>query len=194
MITNQKAVSRERLIGISFVDILIQAVFLLFLALTVGYTDPLEKIKTQEYAQMGEDLCKKSNKKSVQACREYLDPILDREKGKSALALCLKPISDNQPTMSAQFLITSPTEVSFGGFTPEFLAYLKKNNDETRLQQAKNTRIGSYDIGEIDRTFGFMREKKCFHSIPTLNVKGAIDQKDLRDMIRALNQLKNIEK
>lgn len=195
MITNRKAVSRERLIGISFVDILIQAVFILFLALTVGYTDPSEKIKVKEYQDAGVDFCKKMNKSSVKECREVIDQILDKELTKKGdLALCLKPVSDNQPTWSARFTITSPTQVTFGGFAPEFIAYLQKNNDEERLRIANSTKLGSYNVADIDKTFGFMREKKCFHYIPTLNVEGAIDQKELRNMIRALSQLKNIEK
>jgi hypothetical protein len=67
-----KNVSRERVIGISFVDILIQAVFVLLLALIVGYVDPVEKLQIKEYEEVGKDLCKKLNKDSVEACREFI--------------------------------------------------------------------------------------------------------------------------
>ena len=39
-----RGVSRERIISISFVDILIQAVFLLLLILMVGYIDPQDQL------------------------------------------------------------------------------------------------------------------------------------------------------
>ena len=42
---DQRRVSQERVIGISFVDILIQAVFVLLVALLVGYVDPEVKAK-----------------------------------------------------------------------------------------------------------------------------------------------------
>lgn len=67
-----KKVSRERVIGISFIDILIQAVFVLLLALIVGYVDPVEKLQIKEYVEVGKDLCKKLNKDSVEACREFI--------------------------------------------------------------------------------------------------------------------------
>ena len=74
-----RGVSRERIIGISFVDILIQAVFLLLLILMVGYIDPeeqllLEKIdpNKNEYDGVGRDLCHKWNKSPI-ACREYIN-------------------------------------------------------------------------------------------------------------------------
>ncbi len=68
---NSKKVSQERVMGISFVDILIQAVFLLLLILMVGYVDPLEQIK-YEFAEAGKDLCHKLNKDSPGACVEYI--------------------------------------------------------------------------------------------------------------------------
>ena len=57
--------------GISFVDILIQAVFLLLLILMVGYVDPLEKVKVELYAAAGKDLCNKLNKDTPKACVEF---------------------------------------------------------------------------------------------------------------------------
>jgi hypothetical protein len=194
MITNQKAVSRERLIGISFVDILIQAVFLLFLALTVGYTDPIVLLNIKDYAEAGKDLCTKINKGSVKECKEVLDTMIEKEKGKSALALCLKPISDNRSTLSARWVVISPNEIKFFGFTPEFYSYLVKNGDTERLNQAKNIPPGIYNINSIIPTFGFMREKNCFHSIPIKNVEGRWDQKELDQIFKRLYELQNISK
>jgi hypothetical protein len=57
--------------GISFVDILIQAVFLLLLILMVGYVDPLDQVRF-EFAEAGKDLCNKLNKDSPQSCVEYI--------------------------------------------------------------------------------------------------------------------------
>lgn len=68
---NSRKVSQERVMGISFVDILIQAVFLLLLILMVGYVDPLDQIKF-EFAEAGKDLCNKLDKDSPVACVEYI--------------------------------------------------------------------------------------------------------------------------
>jgi hypothetical protein len=194
MITNQKAVSRERLIGISFVDILIQAVFILFLALTVGYNDPVIMLNIKEYAEAGKDLCSKMNKGSVKECKEVLETMIEKEKGKSALALCLKPISDNKSTLSARWTVISPTEIKFFGFTPQFYEYLEKNGDTERLNQAKSISPGIYSIDSIIPKFGFIREKNCFHSIPIKNVEGRWDQKELDQIFKRLYELQNISK
>ncbi len=68
---NSKKISQERVIGISFVDILIQAVFLLLLILMVGYVDPEDQIKFQFY-EAGKDLCNKLHKDTPQACVEFI--------------------------------------------------------------------------------------------------------------------------
>ena len=74
-----RGVSRERIISISFVDILIQAVFLLLLILMVGYIDPQDQLrlepidpKKNEYDGVGRDLCNKWLKDSPRTCREYI--------------------------------------------------------------------------------------------------------------------------
>ncbi len=59
--------------GISFVDILIQAVFVLLVALMAGYIDPADRLKIKEWEEAGKDLCvKKLNRDSPEACREYV--------------------------------------------------------------------------------------------------------------------------
>jgi hypothetical protein len=68
---NSKKVSQERVMGISFVDILIQAVFLLLLILMVGYVDPLDQVNF-EFSEAGKDLCHKLDKDSPGACVEYI--------------------------------------------------------------------------------------------------------------------------
>ena len=57
--------------GISFVDILIQAVFLLLLILMVGYVDPVVQ-NNFEFHEAGKDLCNKINKDSPIACVEFI--------------------------------------------------------------------------------------------------------------------------
>jgi len=72
---DQRRVSQERVIGISFVDILIQAVFVLLVALFVGYVDPEIQLKLDndaKFGEVGKDLCHKLNKDSIEACREYV--------------------------------------------------------------------------------------------------------------------------
>jgi hypothetical protein len=90
-----RGVSRERIIGISFVDILIQAVFLLLLILIVGYVDPIESLKIKEYEDIGKDLCVKLNKDSPKACREYVEvtslgPVRKNEFGSIGSDICKK--------------------------------------------------------------------------------------------------------
>jgi len=69
---DRKAVSRERVIGISFADILIQAVFVLFIAMLIGYIDPDELEKIKAYQQAGLDACQKLDKDSPAECRQFV--------------------------------------------------------------------------------------------------------------------------
>lgn len=195
MITNQKAVSRERLIGISFVDILIQAVFLLFLALTVGYTDPVVLLNIKDYAEAGKDLCTKMNKDSVKECREAIEPILDKELAKKGdLMLCLNPESKTNAALSARFTVLSPQEIRFIEFTPQYLSYLEKKGDVERLNKAKSVKSGVYATGTIVPTFGFIRESNCFHSVTIRSWEGNWSEKDLQPAFAQLSQLKSIVK
>jgi hypothetical protein len=87
---NSKKVSQERVMGISFVDILIQAVFLLLLILMVGYVDPLDQVNF-EFSEAGKDLCNKLNKDSPQACVEYI-----RDKDVNVAKAGPKPVDPSQ--------------------------------------------------------------------------------------------------
>jgi hypothetical protein len=78
---DRKKVSRERVIGISFIDILIQTVFVLMLAYVVGFVDPVQKLQLKEFYEAGKDLCKKRNIDSPIACREFLQQAEIVEKG-----------------------------------------------------------------------------------------------------------------
>ena len=188
MLKDQKAVSRERLIGISFVDILIQAVFILFLALTVGYTDPVNLFKIKEYEQVGRDLCNKINKDSVRECREVIDPIIDKELNKGMLALCIKPESNDRSVITARFIATSPTEVKFLGFSPQYFSYLEKKGDTERLIKAKTVLPGIYGINSIDQNFSFLMEPKCTHTI-FRDWEGTWERRQFDQIFAALSRL-----
>lgn len=186
MLKNQKAISRERLIGISFVDILIQAVFILFLALTVGYTDPMNLYKIKEYEQAGRDLCNKVNKDSVVECREVIDPIIDRELIK--LALCIKPESSDRTVVTARFIVISPTETKFLGFTPQYFTYLEKKGDTERLAKAKSIAPGVYGVNSINQNFSFLMEPNCIHTIYR-DWQGTWDRRQLDQIFAILYRL-----
>ncbi len=81
---DRKKVSRERVIGISFVDILIQAIFVLMIAFVIGYVDPVKKLQLKEFYDAGKDLCKKHNKDSMLSCREFLKEavVIGKNEGK----------------------------------------------------------------------------------------------------------------
>lgn len=188
MLKNQKAVSRERVIGISFVDILIQAVFILFLAVTIGYTDPMNLFKIKEYEQVGRDLCNKVNKDSVKECREVIDPIVDKELNKGMLALCIKPESSDRSAVTARFIITSPTEARFLGFTPQYMNYLEKKGDIDRYQKAKLLSPGIYKIGSIDQNFSFLMEPKCIHTISS-DFEGTLNRQEIDEIRKTILRL-----
>jgi hypothetical protein len=193
MFDNKKAVSRERLIGISFVDILIQAVFLLFIALSVGYQDPEIIERIREYELFGKDICNKANKDSIKECREVVEPIIDKAYGKG-LSVCIKPKQPNQSILSARFLVLSPKEIEFIEFTSDYISYLEEKGDVDRLRQAKSIRRGVFFTENITSTFGFIREDKCFHYVTTKNWKGAWDQETLMPAFRELSKLQSLTK
>ena len=95
---NSRKVSQERVMGISFVDILIQAVFLLLLILMVGYVDPLDQIKF-EFAEAGKDLCHKLYKDSPGACVEYI-----KDKDVNVVKAGPKPIDPSEDFCSKRQL------------------------------------------------------------------------------------------
>lgn len=193
MITNRKAISRERLIGISFVDILIQAVFILFLALTIGYTDPVNLINIKEYAEAGKDLCTKINKDSIKECKEVIEATIDKEASKKGdLMLCLNPESKTNAALSARFVVLSPQEVRFDGFTPQYISYLESKSDSERLAKAKGTKTGVYPTNVIVQNFGFIRETNCFHSVSGRSWEGNWTEKDLQPAFGQLSQLRKI--
>jgi hypothetical protein len=196
MFDNKKAVSRERLIGISFVDILIQAVFLLFIALTVGYQDPVVIERIKEYAEAGQDLCNKVNKGSIKECVEVLGPVAEkeREKGSVKLTPCIKPTSENSLSITARFLVVSPQIIRFEGFTDTYRDYLKKNNDDFRLNKTQQIEPAEFTIGQVESRFGFIREKKCFHSIiADISLPNQYQRKELQPAFGVIGRLRRFD-
>jgi hypothetical protein len=164
---DSRAVSRERIIGISFVDILIQAVFLLLLILIVGYVDPIEILKLKEYEDIGKDLCVKMNKDSPKSCREFIDitrigPVADNEFSKVGSDVC-KKLGKNSvkdcinaldkvyslwPCIESKDGVRSPwiarweintlNSAKFLGFSEEYLKHLNSKEDSKRLDMVKS--------------------------------------------------------
>ena len=195
LFSNRKSVSRERIIGISLADILLQAVFLLFIALIIGYQDPQTIISLQvdkEYVQFGKDLCTKKNTDSLIPCKEqvieddkyaevgktlcsgkfqdnqkcikhYLDAIEANNKFKGNLVACI-PKSTTDAYPAAEFRVYSKDVIQFIKFRNEYKDYLTDRHDQARLDKvnaiAENTK---FSRGDIEATFGFIRQDDCFH-------------------------------
>jgi hypothetical protein len=165
---NQRRVSQERLMGISFVDILIQAVFVLLIALMAGYMDPDDRKKLKDHAEVGKDLCQKINPDSIEVCREYVRDFkgespsqfdgvgvdicgrlgattrdeciaaFDKRFGAGSQKTCLKAPSLNSTQKSTKWELRSPQEVVFLGFYSQYLDYLRGRGDSDRLNAAEN--------------------------------------------------------
>lgn len=222
-ISNHRKVSRERVIGISFVDILLQAVFVLLIALMVGYSDPVEKDNLKligKYGEIGKDLCHKINKDSVSACKEVIDNSklisksnnysnvgedlcrrLDAksanecsEKAKALLLWpCLAPKATNSLTEATVWVVLSPTQIEFKGFTQPYIQYLENKNDYQRLNALRNIQNKPKRIftpSEIYTTFDFIKENNCFHHYASTR-GGRFTDGELSSAWSALKQLKN---
>jgi hypothetical protein len=205
--------------GISFVDILIQAVFLLLLILMVGYVDPVEQIKFEFY-EAGKDLCNKIKKDTPQACVEYLkdkdikvgsedEPSKDfckkrnlsREECKAkldeladniSLWPCIPPSSKSQLTVSTLWTIHAPGQIEFNRFSDEYLAYLNRKGFaeiKKRVDAIKASPQRFYTHSDISSTFGFLREEMCFHEY-LVERPGKFSDSDLRAERQALRALK----
>lgn len=184
--SSQRRVSQERVMGISFVDVLIQAVFVLLIALMVGYIDPAQMEKIEKYAAAGLDLCVKLKQGSPEACREYVkdqqvgltgefDGIgtdvckrlgattlaecraaLDSKFEKGSQLPCLKAPSQNSYQPSTQWEIRSPDEIVFKGFFSQYKDYLQERGDSARLAQVQRLE------GQVSRSFTPNEIKSAF--------------------------------
>ena len=170
-ILSYRKVSRERMIGFSLVDILIQALFVLFIALTIGYVDPEDREKTEIYERVGRDLCEKSYTQSTKKCVEdYLRAMDKFDKDNSQkitqksgnLNACI-PLSSISAEKSIIFSWASPDSIRFLNFTPAYYNYLNQT-DVHKINVVKNLSENQViDLSEIESKFGFVREKECWH-------------------------------
>jgi hypothetical protein len=148
----RRKVSQERVMGISFVDVLMQVIFVLLVVLMVGYIDPEEKDALNKYSKLGQDLCVKVNKDNFEACRDYLnvetlvvkseydgvgadtckklgasnrDDCIERvNKLIGSLNTCLPTVRKNFVPPSTVWEILSPDEIRFIKFTDEYKSYI----------------------------------------------------------------------
>jgi hypothetical protein len=168
---NKRVLSRERVISISFVDILIQTIFLLLLLLFVGYLDPLEKLKIQSEVSAGRDYCNKKYPNNPIACKQDLDNQAKNLASLSNLSPCLSTTKVAVNT-SIILKIANENEFYFEKFTPEYNKYLAEKNDSVRLAKANEFRSGLViPVSDISSKIGFMREDNCYHvaSMPHLS-------------------------
>ena len=168
--------SRERIIGISLVDILIQVVFVLFIALIAGYEDPEIRLRNSKFEDAGRELCQTgpSGRDSIKKCVEDYAKLkevngkADTENGK--LIACM-PRSDRMHTNYAfKYTIVkrdSPkieATIYFDGFTKEYFDYLNEHKMEESLKSANAIKPGSViSVSELEENFGFIREVDCYH-------------------------------
>lgn len=164
LFSNKKSLSRERVIGISLADILLQAVFLLFIALIIGYKDPQQLLLIQKYEQLGRDLCNKKNPDSLKECKEqeiikdqsFIEVgkklcegkyeknhqkcikeylnAMDFKKNKGNTMACM-PINNKDWYKAVEFHVYGGDEIEFVRFTEEYENYLIRQNDRKRQAQ-----------------------------------------------------------
>jgi len=186
MFSHEKNTSRERLMGISFIDILIQAIFLLFLGMTVGYMDPTDK----EYTQLGKDMCIRINKDSVKACRDNLEKGIGYLKKEGFfIPPCIEQNDGSHTILSARFKVHSPNSIRFEGFTADYKKYLAKKGMLEKLKKANTINLGLYSVDSIRHTFGFMKEKSCRHQIIKRMWEGSWRYSELRTAFSVLDAL-----
>lgn len=169
-LSNERKVSRERIIGLSLVDILLQAVFLLFVALVIGYEDPQIRLLQSEYQIAGRDLCQKDGpgRDSVTKCVEDLKrakEFRNKHSGANAANLFACMPKDKTSTKpAASFSLLTSSSFRFNEFTSDYYAYLTERSDTQRLAAAKSVRPGTVlSSAEIEKVFYFVREAECYH-------------------------------
>jgi hypothetical protein len=90
--------------------------------------------------------------------------------------------------------VVSPQIVRFEGFTDTYRNYLKKNNDEFRLNKTLQIRPAEFTIGEVESVFGFIREKNCFHSIVAdISLPNQFQRKELQPTFEVIGRLRRFD-
>lgn len=168
------AVSRERVIGISFVDVLMQAVFVLFIALLVGYIDPDELDKIKEYQQAGKDFCQKLEKDSLVECRQFIadNPIgvqpappenakygnagahacelLDKKDPKACQEELSKALGSLRPCIRAASLVRPPASTEWDIRSPTEIRFIGFTADYRSYLQAQGDENRLISIKRIE--------------------------------------------
>ncbi len=188
---SKKAVSRERVISISFIDVFVQALFLLLLLLTVGYMDPLDRLKIAKEREAGADFCKKHFPDDPVGCQQMREKVLSEWTGKSKLNPCLTPNSNQDVPQTVEFHILGPDQVDFRGFTTDYRRYLKQTGQIGKLEKIEQVKVGVRSLEQTKKDLGFVRESSCYHRavipfntpIPE-NISGPL-RRELNVMFRA---------
>lgn len=148
---------RDKVVFISLVDILLQLVFVLLIVIIFVY-------KEYDSLKITYETLRKSTEDSSQCiaeknqCQKELSDIK-----KQYLQACI-PLSKTSAAASVRFTAYSTNAVIFQGFTPDYFKYLATKNDSAREQKARAVKLNStMDLGDIERTFGFIREDDCYH-------------------------------
>jgi hypothetical protein len=159
---SRRKVSQERVMGISFVDVLMQVIFVLLVVLMVGYIDPEEQDELNKYSKLGQDLCVKVNKDNFEACRDYLkdetvgvksefdsvgadackklgasnrDDCFEKiNKLIGSLNTCLPTVRKNFVPPSTIWEILSPDEIRFVKFTDDYKNYISSKGMAEKVE------------------------------------------------------------
>lgn len=194
--------SRERIIGISLVDILIQIVFVLFIALIAGYEDPEIRLLKSEFEYAGRELCQTgpSGRDSIKKCVEDYAKLkevngkADNENGK--LVACMPQSDGIHTNLAFNYTIVkrdSPeidkAKIYFDGFTKDYLDYLNEHKMEKSLKSAHAIKRGIISVLELEENFGFIREADCYHEARSINNDGEDSRKLAAPVRDRVNQV-----
>jgi hypothetical protein len=178
---NRKEVSRERVMGLTLIDVFLQFIFMLLGLLLYIYVDDFDREKWDKFARDGKsiygaefsviwpDFPLKFNaiNKQVQGMRTENEKariiIAANGPGKEA---CLEPKAD--PPYSAHFSYTR-TGIKFNGFTNEFINYINNSSKDPSLKASiinLNGKKGTvFNLIEFDKTFKVISETSCQHKL-----------------------------
>jgi hypothetical protein len=174
---SRKEVSRERVVGLTLIDIFIQLIFLLLGLLLYIYQDDYSSEKWEEFSRNGKSVYGSSFSESwekmpndVKDLREKLNTV---QKGANSQAqsvtgafapgkqACLDK-AKREP--SAKFLL-SKEGIHFIEFSAKFKSYLKDSFPE-KLSLAHSIESKSnklFDVDGLRRDFAFIKDSDCQH-------------------------------
>lgn len=178
----KKALSRERVLGISLLDFFIQIVFLLIILLGIGFYD-IDREKYEKWIKDGTQIYGDTfsdnwiNQVKLLESNKYTKIALENEALKKEIKKlqgfnpCLN-ISTELNKESLEFELKNG-ELIFLRFSPEFIqyaagkSYIKKVNI---LQTSRMSFAGNINgIKQFNSTFSFMKESNCEHIVRVHN-------------------------